>query len=258
MKTALRAALALGAAAAVLAPALPASALGPDEIYVQGLNTEVSPARVPYSYSVYTGDFPLFCDIGGTTDRPAVWNGGEWLLPDGGFARFGRATDVPLCGDWDGDGDDELGVQRGRTFFLGSEAVTGGGSVTSFAFGSPGDVPLVGDWDGDGVDEVAVKRGNRYYFASENAPGGGRVTSSVFGRASDMPVAGNFEVEPDADYDGLALRRGRTFFVSDDRVGGSVSSTYSFVLGRPGDLALPQAVPGGGGPDSLALLRPVG
>ena len=29
---------------------------------------------------------------------------------------FGLSSDTPLAGDWDGDGDDQIGVHRGNLF----------------------------------------------------------------------------------------------------------------------------------------------
>ncbi|MEX2555255.1 MAG: cell surface protein, partial [Actinomycetota bacterium] len=59
---------------------------------------------------------------------------------------FGRSTDTPIVGDWDGDGDDEPGVHRGNVWYLADQAPPG--SVTAFAFGRSTDTPIVGDWDG--------------------------------------------------------------------------------------------------------------
>ncbi len=62
---------------------------------------------------------------------------------------------LPVAGDWDGDGSDEVGLYfpPTGTFLLGGRgpinflAVTGGGSNA---------LPVAGDWDGDGRDGVGV------------------------------------------------------------------------------------------------------
>ncbi|KAF5410235.1 MAG: hypothetical protein C5S38_10405 [Candidatus Methanophagaceae archaeon] len=70
--------------------------------------------------------------------------------------------DIPIAGDWDGDGDDDLGgyCPANSTFYLyllnlGSSTAT---SFKDVSFGLQGDVPITGDWDWDGDDDVAVYR----------------------------------------------------------------------------------------------------
>ncbi len=172
-----------------------------------------------------------------------------WTMPDGeGSFSFGRATDLPLCGDFDGDGDAEPAVKRGNRYSLASGALDGGGGVTSFVFGRGSDQPLVGEWDGDGVDEIAVRRGGVTHFAEGAVDGGGAVVSTVFGRATDQVVA--VRGLSTQEHDSLAARRGRTVYVSEDRVDGPVTADYDFTLGRPGDLAI---TPGDG---LVGVLRP--
>ena len=66
---------------------------------------------------------------------------------------------MPVVGDFNGDGIDEIGVYRGGVFYLDSN---GNGKLDGqdavIQLGEAGDVPVVGDWDGDGRDEVGVYR----------------------------------------------------------------------------------------------------
>ncbi len=71
---------------------------------------------------------------------------------------FGKPGDLPVVGDWDGDGTTDLGVYRRstRTFYLESRD---GGIQTISAAALPAarvETPRAGDWDGDGVDSVAL------------------------------------------------------------------------------------------------------
>ena len=98
---------------------------------------------------------------------------------------FGNPGDIPLSGDWDGDGVDGVGVYRPSTGeFLLRNDLSAGAADTTFFFGSLGDKPFVGDWDGDGVDEVGVLRGDTWYFQGAG--------SAVFGEAGWFPVGGFF------------------------------------------------------------------
>lgn len=67
---------------------------------------------------------------------------------------------VPLAGDFDGDGDDTIGVyQPDRSLFHLNDSISEGDADWVVAFGAPNDsewVPLVGDWDGDGRDTIGL------------------------------------------------------------------------------------------------------
>jgi hypothetical protein len=60
---------------------------------------------------------------------------------------FGTNGDLPLGGDWDGDGNDSIGVWRPSSleFFLSNDNIA---IANQFVFGAVGDTPVVGDWDG--------------------------------------------------------------------------------------------------------------
>lgn len=169
--------------------------------------------------------FPLSCDTNRDGDRPTtVVDGSFTVSTDAGdvTTRFGRALDLPLCGDWDGDGLDTPGVRRGSTAYLASSTDNGGGQVLAVQIGREGDGVLTGDWDGDGDDTVALLRGNTFYAAADNVTGGGTVVSSAYGgRFADTVTAGKFTGPDGADT--LAVVRtqdkANAWYVSLDRIG---------------------------------------
>ena len=61
--------------------------------------------------------------------------------------QLGNPNDVPLAGDWDGNGTTTIGVFRPSTnaFYLTNDNST---VAASFPFGDPNDKPIVGNWDG--------------------------------------------------------------------------------------------------------------
>ncbi len=127
-------------------------------------------------------------------------NGG-WDGDDRYFI-FGDATDTPIIGDWDGDGDDEIGVHRGvgaAGYFIQDYSSNGGwdGGDRYFIFGDAGDTPLIADWDGDGDDEIGVHRavGAAGYFIQDYTSNGGWDAGDryyIFGDCTDTPLIGNW------------------------------------------------------------------
>jgi hypothetical protein len=113
---------------------------------------------------------------------------------------FGNPGDVPLVGDFDGDGRDTVSLYRpaeGR-FFVINRLGSGDGGLGvadfSFVFGNPGDKPFVGDFDGNGVDEVGLHRETtgRVYFRFSLTQGVAD-RDFIYGNPGDVLVAGDWE-----------------------------------------------------------------
>lgn len=80
-------------------------------------------------------------------DGDGVWSGNAGGDRNVGFAAF-AGPGVPLVCDWDGDGDDDLGLVVGTAYYLdldGDRSWSGGDRLTDFAIGGVG-VPLAGRW----------------------------------------------------------------------------------------------------------------
>lgn len=72
---------------------------------------------------------------------------------------FGNPGDKPFVGDFDGNGEDNVGLHRestGLVYFRNSNST--GVANSQFIFGDPGDRIAAGDWIGSGRDTVAVYR----------------------------------------------------------------------------------------------------
>jgi hypothetical protein len=108
---------------------------------------------------------------------------------------FGVPGDVPLLCDWDGDGQDTVGVYRPQEGFVYlRNANSLGFADIDFFYGIPSDVPLCGDWDGDGADSIGVYRPHeqRFYLRNVNSLGLAQFDFQ-FGVAGDWPVVGDWD-----------------------------------------------------------------
>ncbi|MFN7138732.1 MAG: N-acetylmuramoyl-L-alanine amidase [Limisphaerales bacterium] len=147
---------------------------------------------------------------------------------------YGVGTDIPVMGDWDGNGTITPGVFRPSTatWYLRNSNSAGPADGT-FIFGEPGDVPVVGDWDGDGYWTIGVFRPSNatWYLRNQNSAGPTHV-QFFFGLGSDIPVAG--------DWDGNGTFTPGVFrpstgqwFLRNSNTGGPADGTFYF--GSPGD-----------------------
>lgn len=136
----------------------------------------------------------------------------RWLVSDGADQphelrsfRWGRPTeqDVPVVGDWNGDGIDTAGVARpdGEDWlWLLTDQVDSPRLDHQLRWGRPskGDVPVVGDWDGDGRATPAVVRPDAddlRWLATDALRAPRLAHAWSWGRPSkdDIPVAGDWD-----------------------------------------------------------------
>jgi hypothetical protein len=88
-------------------------------------------------YRIVNGEGWWYLD----TNPNNVWDGSDTI------GKFGVNGDIPFSGDFDGDGDDEIGVFRNGTWFVDMNnnfqwnGVAGGDA--QWFFGQTGDIPVV-------------------------------------------------------------------------------------------------------------------
>lgn len=170
-------------------------------------------------------------------DTLAVRRGNTMLLnhrhdesPDQ-TSTFGKAEDVILRGDWDGDGGDTFAVRRGNAYHF-RNSLSSGPADAVIRYGRADDEVFVGDFDGDGVDTLAVRRGSTFYVRNSISSG---VADRVFpyGRVGDEVLVGRWSRSLGQSF---AIRRGNVFYVKDSLEGGPADLTFSF--GRATDEVL--------------------
>lgn len=116
------------------------------------------------------------------------------------FARWGQTGDIPLAGDFDGNGKADITIFRPSSGVWGSilsNSSQTGGTVQRFAtFGQMGDVPQPADYDGDGKADYAVFRpgptGAFYALNSSNSA----VQSTTIGTQTSTPVSAPYPIRP--------------------------------------------------------------
>ncbi len=163
----------------------------------------------------------LLCDTGRT--------GGTAELP---ISVKASASEVLLAGDVDGDGKQDLCLNRGTAYRCDTDR--DGYPETSFRFGSgrSGEVRLLGDVDGDGRAEPCIREGRELRCDTGHDGGRAEWVLAAFGAPADRILLG--DLNGDGRDDVCAFRAGR--FLCDLNHDGTAEADITF--GLPGDTPL--------------------
>ncbi|MFO0959111.1 MAG: Ig-like domain-containing protein [Isosphaeraceae bacterium] len=116
-------------------------------------------------------------------------------------STFGQAGDIPLQGDYDGDGMTDLAVYRpGTSQFILVRSQAGSFQIQ---LGQAGDIPVVADYSGDGTTDVAIYHPATGEWTYNPSQGGPAVTVKLGGiytlQAGDVPAPADFSGDGKAD-----------------------------------------------------------
>ncbi len=225
-------------------------------------------AFIPFKFG-QTGDriAPADYDGDGRTDfavwRDVVFGAGNKAYfyitnsSDGSFRpeQFGSTGDVPVSGDWDGDGKSDLAVYRdgslsgGQGYFFYRPSSAPGVDFRAIAWGTNGDKPVVGDFDGDGKQDAAVFRpsaGTWYILQSSN----NQYVFYGLGISTDIPAPADFDGDGRTNIAVFRPSNG-TWYTSPNP-----ATNYGAVqFGAAGDLPVPADYDGDGRAD-IVVFRP--
>ena len=103
---------------------------------------------------------------------------------------FGSLGDRPVTGDWDGDGNTDLGVFSASTATFTLRTVSRAGVVTlkKVPWGTSTSLPVAGDWNNDHIGDIGVWDPATATFSLRLSPAGTR-TAAVTADAGVGPPA---------------------------------------------------------------------
>jgi hypothetical protein len=181
----------------------------------------------------------MLCDLDGDGDdepvarsgRGFTWRKDITATATAGEVSFGTETDRGVCGDWDGDGVDGIGVVRGNMWYLRQHMSNGAAEVTVDL--AHAGLPVAGDWDGSGTDRPGVLEGGRSWWLARTNDAVPVIDRISFGAPGDVAIAGDWDKDGTAD---LGLRRGRTHYLR--TMAGTKTNVATVVFGLPTDVAI--------------------
>lgn len=141
-----------------------------------------------------TGEW--FLDVNGN----GIWEG---CNVDRCLGPFGADGDLPVAGDWTGNGVSNIGVFRPSTgeWLL---DLNGNGNW-DFSYGSPESLPIVGDWTGSGVEKIGAVVSGRTPQWHLDLNADGIMNNCISDACLKFPIAkGDFPVSGDWNGTGTA------------------------------------------------------
>jgi DNA-binding beta-propeller fold protein YncE len=153
--------------------------------------------------------------------------------------NFATSSDLPVVGDWNGDGIDTPGIYRPSSSYFYLWDSWRNPSMASpdylVLLGNPGDRPLAGSWDASGAYGVGTFRpSNGILYLRNNLTTGVSDYAMVLGNPSDIGVAGDWNT--DGAYNAGIFRPSEVkYYLSNRNTNGIVFGDIALALGNAGD-----------------------
>lgn len=169
---------------------------------------------------------------------PVIFSSGTWYMrasyttgtADLTVSYGGSTGDRPVCGDWNGDGVETVGVFSNSGTWQLRNSNSAGAADLAFSFGSGAATPLVGDWNGDGTDTVGTVDSSNNWSLRNNNSSGAADASFNYGFTPGYPIVGDW------DGDGTdtvgSVSTGGTWAIRNANSAGAPNGSFQF--GFPG------------------------
>jgi hypothetical protein len=167
----------------------------------------------------------------------AVWrpSSGQWWVMGGTGSQqvnftWGMTGDVPVPGDYDGDGKTDFSIFRpsSNTWWV---MKSSDNTYYSNTFGAGGDKVAPADYDGDGKTDFAVFRPSdtNWYILQSSS---GQSTQGQFGLSSDTPAPADYDGDGRADI-GVWRDSTATFYSANSSNGQVLTATLASSSSEP-------------------------
>lgn len=197
---------------------------------------------------VYAGSRMLAVEDAAPPADLAVWrpSTGYWYVLGGPgsqqtIAQWGMQGDIPVPGDYDGDGKTDFCIYRPTTatwyIYKSSD-----GTMLNYNFGNSDDIPKAADFDGDGKSDAALYRPSTGYWYVLQSSTSTLVSGQLGGSPGDVPYPADFDGDGRADY---AVFRSGTWYVLKSSTGQTAVDSF----GQTGDVPVPGDYDGDGKAD---------
>ncbi|HLH03258.1 MAG TPA: choice-of-anchor D domain-containing protein [Bryobacteraceae bacterium] len=232
-----------------------------------GASCSIKLTFAPKAFGLRTASLTLSSNAAGTQSLniagkgtalsfPLLWRSSSatwYALPppsNVSIIQQGQSSDVPVVGDFDGDGKPDYAVWRpsnGNWYVIPSST----GQPYVHQWGAPGDIPVPGDYDGDGKTDFAVWRpstGTWWVIPSST----GYAYAHQWGAPGHIPVPGDYDGDGKTDF-AVWQPNGGLWFV----IPSSTGAAYVHQWGAQGDIPVAGDYDGDGKTD-FAVWRPNG
>ena len=166
--------------------------------------------------------------------RPST---GQWFSTGSPTVEFGINNDVPVPGDYNGNGPTDIAVWRpseGNWYLR---------NIATIPWGISGDIPVPADYNGDGSTDVAVWRPSQGVWYVRN------VINMQWGSAGDIPVPADYTGDGKADIAIFRPSTGYWFIITVDQ-----QQALTIPWGGMNDIPIPADYDGDGKAD-IAVFR---
>ena len=169
--------------------------------------------------------------------------------------QFGTDLDVPIPGDYDGDGLIDCAVFRPSEGAFYVRPSHNPSAMELVYFADPGDIPEPGDYDGDGKTDISVFRPStgQWFYSPSSHPGAASVTVQTGALSTDIPVPADYDGDGITDFAYFRPSNGAFYIIYSAN---PMKSAFVFYFGVPGDIAVPGDYDGDGKAGDMAVVNP--